>query len=87
MEIFDIKNGPKKWHHLFVRNRQGISYEENIGNFCVEIGFEKKETKNGKQNFIKKIYGIFMHKFLLTWENTFAKFSHVKNLHHCPSRQ
>ena len=44
MEIFDIKNGPKN----FVRNRQGISYEENMGNFCAEIGFEKKETKNGE---------------------------------------
>ena len=41
--------------NFYVRNRQEISYEENMGNFCVEIGFEKKETKNGEQNFIKKI--------------------------------
>ena len=33
---------------------------------------------------MKKILGIFIPKFLLNWENTFAKFSHVKNLHCAP---
>ena len=84
-EKVDEKIFSKKMENICVKH--GISYEENPRKFCVEIGDEKKETKNGEQKFMEKIYGIFVEKFPLTCEKKYHKFFHVNNLLYCPSRQ